>query len=199
MKPPASNQPPQEDPVRHHTYDGIQEYDRRLPNWWLLTFYGAIVFAVVYWFYFKHSGVPMADGPSVEAEIAQIEAAKLSSGADKLTDADLWKMSRNPVVVEAGKAAFTTNCVTCHLASLKGKAENPSAVGASLIGTKWLYGGKPTEVINTVTKGTGARGMPAWGPVLGAKKVSEVVAYVLSHHEEGEPVEIVTGTAPGLK
>lgn len=197
MKPSSSNQPP-EDPVRHHSYDGIQEYDRRLPNWWLLTFYGAIVFAVVYWFYFKHSGVAMEDGPRVEAEIAQIEAARLSSGAAKLTDEDLWKMSRNPVVLEAGKAAFTSNCVACHLASLKGKAENPSAVGASLLGTKWITGGKPTELIATVTKGT-ARGMPPWGPVLGTKKVSEVVAYVLSHHEPGEPIEIVNSPAAGVK
>jgi len=198
MKPPQSNQQPPEDPVRHHTFDGIQEYDRRLPNWWLLTFYGAIVFAVVYWFYFKHSGVPMEDGPRVEAEIAQIEAARLSSGAIKLTDEDLWKMSRNPVVIEAGKATFTTNCVACHLASLKGKAENPTAVGASLIGTKWIMGGKPLDLINTVTKGT-TRGMPPWGPVIGTKKVSEVVAYVLSHHEPGEPIEIVNSPAAGVK
>lgn len=197
MKSPASNQPP-EDPVRHHSYDGIQEYDKRLPNWWLLTFYGAIVFAVVYWFYFKHSGVAMEDGPRVEAEIAQIEAARLSSGAAKLTDEDLWKMSRNSVVLEAGKATFTTNCVACHLASLKGKAENPSAVGASLIGTKWITGGKPLDLINTVTKGT-QRGMQPWGSILGTKKISEVVAYVLSHHQEGEPIEIVNSPAAGVK
>jgi cytochrome c oxidase cbb3-type subunit 3 len=197
MKPPASNQPP-EDPVRPHSYDGIQEYDKRLPNWWLLTFYGAIVFAVVYWFYFQHSGVPMADGPSVEKEIAQIEAARLSSGAVKLADGDLWKMSRNSVVVDAGKATFTSNCVTCHLASLKGKAENPAAVGASLIGTKWIYGGNPLEIIATVNKGT-QRGMPPWGPVLGTKKISEVVAYVLSHHTPGEPIEIVSSPAAGVK
>jgi cytochrome c oxidase cbb3-type subunit 3 len=197
MKPPESNQPP-EDPVRHHTFDGIQEYDRRLPNWWLLTFYGAIVFAVVYWFYFKHSGVPMEDGPRVEAEIAQIEAARLSSGANKLTDEDLWKMSRNPVVVAAGKATYTANCVACHLPSLKGKAENPTAIGASLIGTKWITGGKPLDLINTVTKGT-SRGMQPWGPVLGTKKITEVVAYVLSHHQEGEPIEIVNSPAAGVK
>ena len=198
MKPNDSNQPPHDEPVRPHSYDGIQEYDKRLPNWWLLTFYGAIVFAVVYWFYFKQSGVPVADGPRVEAEIAQIEATRLSSGGAALTDDVLWKMSRNPVVVDAGKATFTANCVVCHLASLKGKAERPDAIGASLIGTKWIYGGKPIDVANTVTKGT-QRGMQPWGPVLGTKKISEVVAYVLSHHEIGEPIEIVNSPAAGVK
>jgi len=197
MKPPASNQPP-EDPVRPHSYDGIQEYDKRLPNWWLLTFYGAIVFAVVYWFYYKQSGVPMEDGPRVESEIAQVEAARLSSGAAKLTDDDMWKMSRNPVVVDAGKATFTANCVVCHLASLRGKAERPDAIGASLIGTKWITGGKPLDLIATVTKGT-QRGMQPWGPVLGTRKITEVVAYVLSHHEKGEPIEIVNSPAAGVK
>ena len=197
MKPPASNEP-HDEPVRPHSYDGIQEYDKRLPNWWLLTFYGAIVFSVVYWFYFKHSGVPEGDGARVDAEIAQVEAAKLASGASKLTDDDLWKMSKNPVIIEAGRATFTANCVTCHLASLKGKAENPVAVGASLIGTKWIYGGKPLEIMTTVSKGS-QRGMPPWGPVLGAKNVSEVVAFVLSHHEKGEPIEIVNSPAAGIK
>lgn len=198
MTSPADKQPPHEDPVRHHTFDGIQEYDRRLPNWWLLTFYGAIVFSVVYWFYYKHTGVPLNDGQRVEQEIAQIEAAKLASGAVKLTDEELWKMSRNAVVTAAGKATYTSYCVACHLPSLKGKDENPTAVGASLIGTKWITGGRPTDILNTVTNGT-PRGMQAWGPVLGTKKISEVVAYVLSFHTEGEPIEIVNSPAPGVK
>ena len=141
---------------------------------------------------------PRIQFPRVEAEIAQIEATRLSSGAASLTNDDLWKMSRNSVVLEAGKATFTTNCVVCHLASLKGKAERPDAIGASLIGTKWITGGKPLDLINTVTKGT-QRGMQPWGPVLGAKKISEVVAYVLSHHEPGEPIEIVNSPAAGVK
>jgi len=43
------------------------------------------------------------------------------------------------------------------------------------------------------------RGMPPWGPVLGTRKISEVVAYVLSHHEPGEPIEIVNSPAAGMK
>jgi cytochrome c oxidase cbb3-type subunit 3 len=41
--------------------------------------------------------------------------------------------------------------------------------------------------------------MPPWGPVLGTKRITEVVAYVLSHHTPGEPVEIVPSPVAGVK
>ena len=40
-----------------HVYDDIEEADNNLPLWWLLTFYGAIAFGVVYWFYFHEFAI----------------------------------------------------------------------------------------------------------------------------------------------
>ncbi|WP_201615949.1 cytochrome-c oxidase, cbb3-type subunit III [Psychrobacter urativorans] len=41
-----------EDGTTGHNYDGIQEYDKPLPKWWLVIFFGSIVWAVAYWVFF---------------------------------------------------------------------------------------------------------------------------------------------------
>lgn len=179
---------PPEDPIRPHVYDGIEEYDKRLPNWWLNTLYITIVFWLGYWGYYEwfHAG------PSGEQEIAvamsRIETARLASS--QLDDPSLWKMSQNPSFVEAGKATYLANCAACHLPTLRGKGESAAAIGPDLTDTTWIHGGKPTEVYDVIMKGVLAKGMPTWGPVLGAKKVTEVTAFILSKHKEGEPVVV---------
>ncbi|MDO8544219.1 MAG: cbb3-type cytochrome c oxidase N-terminal domain-containing protein [Opitutaceae bacterium] len=185
---------PTEDPIRRHSYDGIQEYDKRLPNWWLYTLYATIVFWVGYWGYYEWIRAGPDGARAVEAELARIETTRLAS-AVKVDDASLWQMSRNPAFVGAGKATFDTNCVACHLPSLRGKGENPTAIGPDLTDTAWIHGGRPTEVFSLIEKGILAKGMPTWGPVLGTRKITETVAYILSKHREGEPVRL-EGAAP---
>lgn len=164
-----------EDPVRPHVYDGIQEYDKRLPNWWLLTFYGSIVFAIGYWIYFAQSGIPPEDTVRVEHAMARIEAAKLAGGTS-VDDPSLWAMSRNAVFIEAGRETYKSTCASCHGESLGG------GIGPSLVDDVWVHGGTPVAVYASVSEGVLVKGMPAWGPVLGSRKVSEVVAFVMSHH-----------------
>jgi len=180
--------------LRPHSYDGITEYDKRLPNWWLNTLYITIVFWVGYWSYYQWLHIGQTGAEVVSTAMAKIEADRLSVA--QLDDASLWKMSLNADYVARGKAVFEANCVACHLPSMRGKAESPVAIGPDLTDTKWTHGGKPTQVHDLIMKGVLAKGMPTWGPVLGAKKVTDAVAYILSKHKEGEAIEVEVSAPP---
>ena len=41
-----------DDGTTGHTYDGIQEYDKPLPKWWVVIFVGSLIWGVAYWFFF---------------------------------------------------------------------------------------------------------------------------------------------------
>ena len=169
---PKPPQEPGEDPIRPHVFDGIAEYDKRLPNWWLMTLYGAIAFSIVYWMATEHFGRG-SDGERVTAAIQEVRASQLAA-AGNFDDAVLSEMSRNASVVAAGAAAYKTNCVACHGDQLQG------GIGFNLVDATWVHGGKPTEIMKTVADGVLVKGMPAWGPVLGPGKTAEVVAFILS-------------------
>ena len=69
-KPPAASS---DEPVlRPHTFDGIQEFDQRLPNWWLMTFYFAIIWFLLYWTLYYQGGFFQSDSETVTAQIAGI-------------------------------------------------------------------------------------------------------------------------------
>ena len=174
--------PPEEGSVRKHVYDGIEEYNKRLPNWWLFTLYITIAFSIVYWFYYAQSGLPQEDGPYVEAEIARIEAERMKTSFE-LNDANLWAMSQQAVIIAEGKATYDSLCAACHLTSLKGKSESPAAIGPDLTDEEWIHGAAPMALYGVVDKGVLEKGMPAWGPILGAEKSAAVVAYILSFHQ----------------
>jgi cytochrome c oxidase cbb3-type subunit 3 len=188
--------PDPDDALRPHTYDGIREFDRRLPNWWLNTLYATIIFWVGYWAYFEWFRAGLTGQQSVEQAMTRIEAEKLASlAATRIDDASLWQMSRNAVVVASGHATFSSICASCHKESLRGIDDG--GIGADLRRQVWIHGGRPTDIYHTVTNGVLVKGMPTWGPVLGQKKIVEVVAYVLSYHREGEPMSIQQ--PPGAK
>ena len=187
-----STNPHSDEPqLRPHTYDGIQEYDQKLPNWWLFTLYIMIVAFVIYWVGYYQMGIGRTDYEAVDAVVNQIEKAR-EKELESIDDAKLWAMSKNPEVVAAGKATFMTPgmCVTCHGPDLSGTLMGAKLPGLPLNDTEWKHGGKPTEIFKLVRKGAPdvTKGMPAWEPTLGVKRVAEAVAFVLSFHKEGEPV-----------
>lgn len=185
-----SNKIDEHEPIRPHTYDGIQEYDKKLPNWWLFTLYGSIAFAIGYWAW--HQIYEMSPPPDVSLEMRMQENAKMAArNATELSDRVLWDMSLDPAIVAAGKNTYLTTCAACHLPDLAG------LVGPNMKDQNWVHGGKPLELLKVVVEGVPAKGMPAWGPILGQQKIAESLAYILSFHKEGEPVNIVPWVPPG--
>ena len=165
--------------LREHSFDGIQEFDQRLPNWWLYTLYGAIIFAFFYWlilFQFEDGNQDIA---KLEKAMMEIEAKNLAA-MDSIDDASLWKMSRNDTFVAQGSEIFASTCAVCHGANLEG------GIGLALADAEWKHGGTPMEVYNIIFNGSPdpTAGMAPWGPALGPAKVAQVAAFVMSHHSE---------------
>lgn len=181
-----------EDPIRHHTYDGIQEYDKKLPNWWLMTLFGTIFFAFGYWFYYEWTGFGPTSVQSFEQEMAEHDPRNrvlvASSDVKELTNDDMWKMSHDAKIVSAGATTFATTCSSCHGTDATGK------IGPNLKDEVWIHGGQPLEIVHTITTGVPEKGMPTWGPLLGEEKIHEVAAFILSFHNPKEPIIPAQGT-----
>lgn len=161
--------------LREHVYDGIQEFDQKLPNWWLFTLYGAIVFFPLYWFVKVSDDSNMTDQERVMIEVAEIKASQMEK-ASELSNESLWGMSQDAEVVAIGKSIYMTNCFACHGADLTG------GVGVNLVDNEWIHGSEPMDLYKTITDGVLEKGMTPWGNILGAEKISQVTAFVLSHH-----------------
>jgi cytochrome c oxidase cbb3-type subunit III len=174
------------DQVFDHDFDGIQEYDNRLPNWWLWILWTSIVFAFGYWLVFHTFGVAKLPRARYEAEMQRAAAAQLARGGT-LDDAALELMATLPDRVAEGKTLFITYCVACH------SARGEGLVGPNLTDAYWIHGGKPLDIHKTVTDGVLTKGMAAWGRQLGPKRVESVVAYVLTLRGTNVPGKVAEG------
>ena len=181
--------------LREHEYDGIQEYDQKLPNWWLFTFYGAIVWFVAIWVLYYHTSLFKTDQHVIQQKLAAIQAVKMAELEKTLATLDdstlVHQWAADNALVGAGEATYLTNCSACHAADLSatmvaGTTKIPLP-GLALNDGQWKFGGKPMDLFKLINAGsppesTGHNGakMQAWGQTLTPKQIAEVVAYLIS-------------------
>ncbi|RYD35695.1 MAG: c-type cytochrome [Verrucomicrobiaceae bacterium] len=181
--------------LREHEFDGIQEYDQKLPNWWLFSFYGAVVFFIGYWVIYYQTDILRNDHEVITSRIVAIQnakAAELEKTLAALDDSTLvHQWAADPAITAAGEATYLTNCSACHAADLSGKMEAGGSMiplpGLPLNDGHWKFGGKPMEIFKLINEGSppesdgnnGAKMQP-WGQVLTPKQVAEVTAYLIS-------------------
>ena len=161
------------DQVMDHDYDGIREYDNRLPNWWLWILFGSIIFSLVYWLFFHTFGIGKLSAERYEAEMIAAAEARLG-GAGELSDESLILASGIPDRVEAGRQLYAQHCVACHATQGEG------LVGPNLTDAYWIHGGRPMDIYKTISEGVIAKGMAAWERQLGPQRVQTLAAYVLT-------------------
>ncbi len=158
-----------------HSFDGIQEYDNRLPNWWLFTLYGAVVFSIGYWLFYETFGVGFTQDESYQHEVEVAAQAQIEREMGKeVTNESLLLMLQVPAQLETGTKIFQQKCVQCHGPQAAGD------IGPNLTDDFWLHGNEPLQIYNTVMNGVQAKGMQAWKDQLGPVRVRQVVAFVLT-------------------
>jgi cytochrome c oxidase cbb3-type subunit III len=159
-----------------HEVDGIQEYDNKLPNWWLYTLYGAVAFSAAYWFHYHVAEFGDSPQAAYEAEMDAVAAAQAArvKAAGVMTPEALAALARDRGTVEQGKQVFAQSCAACH------RQDGGGIVGPNLTDAFWLHGGAPDRIFKTIQDGVPDKGMPGWGAQLGPDRVQAVTAYVIT-------------------
>jgi cytochrome c oxidase cbb3-type subunit 3 len=180
--------------IMPHTYDGIQEYDQSLPNWWLFTLFGSMAFAFLYWMACFVTGTAADDRVALNVELDALEARQLAA-VKNLDDGTLWKMSRNAQTVAEGQAIYNSLCFTCHAPNLAGM----KGLGFRLNDDLWVHGNTPTAIFTGISEGITFEGKPtgmAAQKVLGTGRIAAVTAFLLSKQKEGSMKTILRKDEP---
>lgn len=195
-----------------HEWDGLQELDTPMPKWWVYVLYTTIVIAFAmfvllpsipgvhgYW----HGTLGYNSRKEAMAEHAQMQALHQAAAA-KIAVMSLADIRKDPDLLEtaltSGRITFANNCQPCHGAGGQGQLGYPS-LGDDV----WLWGGKLSDILTTVTHGVRSADpdartstMPTFGDgTLSAAQIQQVADFVwvkLYGH-----TEYSADTAPGAK
>lgn len=161
-----------------HSYDGIEEYNKPLPRWWLWMFYATLVFSIGYLVFYPGLGSFSGTlGWTSSNELAadnQASDAKIQPLYDTLNKKSVAELAQDKQAQAIGSRLFAGNCAVCHGSDAKGAPGFPN-----LTDKDWLYGGEPETIEQTILNGRGGA-MPAFGAALDDKLRLSVKHYVLS-------------------
>ncbi len=160
-----------------HEIDGIRELDNKLPRWWVLLFYGSIVFAAAYLGYYHVYGNFRPGAVKLSADEYRIEMAAgtlIKSNAMAKFEADIGNLqpSKDAAVLASGKQTFVRLCAPCH------RPDGGGLVGPNLTDDYWIHGPLFSDNVRTIWNGVPEKGMITWKNYLKPKEVIEVASFI---------------------
>ncbi len=159
-----------------HSFDGIRELDNRLPPWWLGLFYGSIIFAVVYMYYYHFSGNEWSSRGEYREEMAEAERSKRLYRVQMadVVDEESVEFLTDELALEQGNVIFQSNCATCHGENGEG------GVGPNLTDPYWIHGGTINDVFSVIKYGVAEKGMVSWQSQIRPAAMEKVASFIMT-------------------
>ncbi|QNK61893.1 c-type cytochrome [Pedobacter sp. PAMC26386] len=165
--------------VMEHKFDGIAELNNPTPAWFMILFYGTIIFATGYLLTYDVLGYGKSQEEEYIAELEQAADAKVAflanpANAANAVNENNMEQSKDEAVIKSGASLFANRCTPCH------GEHGEGIVGPNLTDEYWLHGGKAKDVFKTIKYGVPEKGMIAWEKSLSAQQIADLTNYVLS-------------------
>jgi cytochrome c oxidase cbb3-type subunit 3 len=159
-----------------HSFDGIEEYNKPMPKWWLNMFWFTIFYGIAYIAWYGLADFPGISGWSSTEQLEKETAAhdkKYGEIYDRFAAIPVEELKDNKQAIRMGQRVFINNCSLCHGQTAQGYYGFPN-----LTDTDWLYGHTGEEIKTSIADGRRGQ-MPAWKDTLGSQGVSAVSEYIL--------------------
>jgi cytochrome c oxidase cbb3-type subunit 3 len=167
-------------PIAGHEYDGIQELNNPLPRWWLATFYGTILFAILYFGYYELGNGPSQD-ETLDVAMAKIEGryeenrAEAAEDLKPVEEIDVQSVMNDSEAMARGKQEFDTKCMPCH------GVHGEGTIGPNLTDKYWIHSKGDVEgILESFRKGFPEKGMPPWDKLIPLEDHVPLAVYVMS-------------------
>jgi cytochrome c oxidase cbb3-type subunit 3 len=165
--------------VMEHTFDGIEELDNPTPAWFMVLFYGSIIFAIGYLLNYHVFNFGKLQDEEYAIEVQQAEDAKTAmlmkpgNAANQVNENNVT-ISEDKTQLADAALLFKNACSPCHGENAQG------IVGPNLTDEFWLHGGSVKDIFKTIKYGVPDKGMIAWEKTMRPKQIAAMANYILS-------------------
>jgi cytochrome c oxidase cbb3-type subunit 3 len=165
--------------VMEHTFDGIEELDNPTPAWFMVLFYGSIIFAIGYMLNYHVFNYGKLQDEEYIVEVQQAEEAKVAmlmkpgNAANQINENNV-AISTDKTELADAALLFKNACTPCH------GEHGQGIVGPNLTDEYWLHGGTIKDIFKTIKYGVPDKGMIAWEKTMRPKQIAAMSSYILS-------------------
>ncbi|WLD57304.1 cytochrome-c oxidase, cbb3-type subunit III [Salinispirillum sp. LH 10-3-1] len=167
--------PQKPDETMGHEFDGIEEYNKPMPKWWLQLFAITIIFGVGYLIYYP-TGWTGLGGWTSEQQLRDEQIAhaqRYGAVFSEFARTPITDLQDNTQALRMGQRIYENNCSVCHGVSAAGAYGFPDLTNGD-----WQWGGTPEAITTTLLAGRQAM-MPSFRNVLSSNEIDQVTQYVM--------------------